>query len=75
MLDSHGTQQGTRTGNRRNLKLTLSLKRLKERRPGMRRERTPEELTLGHRRADRRPNTQIDILVGTAWFTGASHKG
>lgn len=45
-----------------------------ERKPGLRRGRIPE-LTLGHTRADRRPSTQTDILVETAWFTGASYAG
>lgn len=47
------------------MKLTLSAKRLTERRQGLGRERTPEELILGHRRADPRPKPQMDILVGT----------
>lgn len=47
------------------MKLTLSAKRLTARRRGLGWERTPEELILGHRRADRRPKPQMDILVGT----------
>lgn len=27
----------------------------------------PEEMILGHRKVDRRPNTQTNILTGTAW--------